>query len=184
MVPVTTLRAGSTFEQDGKIFQVLTYEHLHLRKTSAVVKVKVKNLKTQAFVEKSFASNKTVNPIRVEKKDLQFLYKDKDTAQFMDPKTFDQSSISLKQLDGYQYLKEGQAFTLSFFGNEPLSIDLPPKMEFKVTETGPGVKGNSATNIFKDAILENGLKTKVPLFVNTNDVVRIDTRTGAYTQKA
>jgi len=184
MVPVTSLRPGSTFEQDGEIFQVLTYEHLHLRKTSAVVKVKVKNLKTQALIEKSFASNKTVNPIRVEKKDLQFLYKDTDSLHFMDPKTFEQTSIPLKLLEGYQYLKEGRSFSLSFFGNDPLSIGLPPKMEFKVVETGPGVKGNSATNIFKDAILENGLKTKVPLFVNTNDVVRIDTRTGAYTQKA
>lgn len=184
MVPVTTLRPGSTFEENREIFQVLTYEHLHLRKTSAVVKVKVKNLKTQAFIEKSFASNKTVNPIRVEKKDLQFLYKDKDVAHFMDPLTFEQTIISLKQLDGNQYLKEGQSFSFSFFGNESLSIDLPPKMEFRVKETGPGVRGNSATNIFKDAILENGIRTKVPLFVNTNDVVRIDTRTGAYTEKA
>jgi len=184
MVPVTTLRPGTTFEENGDIFQVLTYEHLHLRKTSAVVKVKVKNLKSQALIEKSFVSNKIVNPIRVEKKDLQFLYKDKDAAHFMDPKTFEQTSISLALLDGYRYLKEGQTFTLSFFGSEALSIGFPPKMEFKVVETGPGVKGNSATNIFKDAILENGLKTKVPLFVNTNDVVRIDTRTGAYTQKA
>ena len=184
MIPVTDLRSGVTFEDKGQIYQVISYEHLHLRKTSAVVKVKVKNLKTQSFVEKSFASNKGVNPIRVEKKDLQFLYRDKELAHFMDTKTFEQTIISLKQLDGDQYLKEGQSFSLSFFGNEPLSIDLPPKMEFKVSETGPGVKGNSATNIFKDAVLENGLKTKVPLFVNTNDVVRIDTRTGAYSEKA
>ena len=184
MVPVTTLRAGSTFEQDGDIYQVLTYEHLHLRKTSAIVKVKVKNLKTQALIEKSFVSNKGVNPIRITKRDLQFLYKDKDAAHFMNPLTFEQTSIHLKLLDGCQFLKEGHSFSLSFYEHEPLSIDLPPKMEFKVTETGPGVKGNSATNIFKDAILENGLKTKVPLFVNTNDVVRIDTRTGSYSQKA
>lgn len=184
MIPVTDLRSGVTFEEKGQIYQVISYEHLHLRKTSAVVKVKVKNLKTGALIEKSFASNKSVNPIRVEKIDLQFLYKDKDASHFMDPKTFEQTSISLRQLEGYQYLKDGQSFSLSFFGNEPLSIDLPPKMEFKVAETGPGVKGNSATNIFKDAVLENGLKTKVPLFVNTNDVVRIDTRTGAYSEKA
>ena len=84
----------------------------------------------------------------------------------------------------HQFLKEGETFSVSFLDSEPLSLNLPPKMEFAVTDTGPSIRGNSATNIYKDAVLENGLKTKVPLFITIGDVIRIDTRTGQYSEKA
>lgn len=184
MVPVTTLRPGSTFEENGDIFQVLTYEHLHLRKTSAVVKIRARNLRSGEVVEKSFISNSKVNPVTLTKRQLQFLYRDSKTTYSMDPQTFEQVSLPLKMLIGHEYLKEGEKFSISFLEDEPLILNLPPKMDYKVIETGPGLRGNSATNIFKDAVLENGLKTKVPLFINVNDLVRIDTRTGAYTEKA
>lgn len=92
--------------------------------------------------------------------------------------------VPIKKFVDYIYLKEEGSFSISFLGDEPLSLNLSPKMDFKVAETGPSLRGNSATNIYKDAILENGLKTKVPLFISEGDTVRIDTRTGAYTEKA
>lgn len=184
MIGVTELRAGAIFEEQGNIYQVLSYEHVKMGRGSANIKVKVKNLKTGATTEKSFINNAKVKPIVVLKKNLQYLYKDKENAYFMEPKTFEQISVSLKIADGHTFLKEGESFNLSFLEDEPLSLNLPSKMEFTVEETGPGVKGNSATNIFKDAILENGIKTKVPLFINIGDKIRVDTRTGAYTEKA
>ena len=182
---VTDLRSGVVFEDNGNIFQVLSYEHIKMGRGSANIKVKVKNLKSGATTEKSFISGARVSEIFVVKKDLQYLYKDEESAYFMNPKTFEQVAIPVKVLGSDQYfLKDGENFNISFLGDEALSINLPPKMKFKVVETGAGIRGNSATNIFKDAILENGLKTKVPLFMDAGDFVLIDTRTGEYTAKA
>ena len=185
MISVTELRSGAIFEEDGNLLQVLSYEHIKMGRGSANIKVKVKNLRSGSTTDKSFINGARVNDVMVLKKDIQYLYKDSDNAYFMNPTTFEQIAISLKLVgDDYYYLKEGETFNISFLDDEALSINLPPKMTFKVIETGGGVKGNSATNIFKDAILENGLRTKIPLFVNEGDSVVIDTRTGQYTQKA
>lgn len=185
MISVTELRSGIIFEDNGNIFSVLSYEHIKMGRGSANIKVKVKNLKTGATTEKSFISGARVSEIFVSKRDLQYLYKDTDNAYFMDPSSFEQTSVPLRILGQDQnFLKEGESFNVSFLENEPLSINLPPKMKFEVIEAGAGVKGNSATNIFKEATLQNGIKTKVPLFVEAGDLVIIDTRTGEYTAKA
>ncbi len=183
MISVTDLRSGTIFEEQGNLYQVLSYEHIKMGRGSANIKVKVKNIRTGATTDKSFMNGAKVSNMLNTKKELQFLYKDEDVVYFMDPTTFEQSQISVKIVPQHVYLKEGESFTISFLGDEPLSLQLPPKMEFKVVETGPSLRGNSATNIYKDAILENGLKTKVPLFIDTNDCVRIDTRTGSYSEK-
>jgi len=185
MISVTELRAGTIFEDQGNIYQVLSYEHIKMGRGSANIKLKVKNIRSGSTTDKSFINGAKVNDLQVFKKDLQYLYKDGESAYFMNPLTFEQVSVPLKLIDYEKdYLKEGSNFTISFLDDEPLSLTLPPKMEFEVTETPMGVKGNSATNVFKDAILENGLKTKVPLFVNTGHRIRVDTRTGAYSEKA
>lgn len=185
MISVTHLRAGTTFEDQGNIFQVLSYEHIKMGRGSANVKVRVKNLRTGATTEKSFISNAQVDAIELTKRVLQFLYKDEQFAHFMDSQSFDQVTIPLATLGAdAQYLKEGETFSVSFFDEESLSLVLPPKMVFKVAETGPSTRGNSAVNLYKEAMLENGIKTKVPLFVKSGDSVRIDTRTGDYSEKA
>lgn len=184
MISVTELRSGTIFEDQGQLLQVLSYGHIKLGRGSATIKVKVKNLRSGSTTEKSFISGARVQDINVSKKDLQFLYKDNDNLYFMDPKSFEQISIPfVKFADLNSYLKEGQSFSVSFFNDEPLSLNLPPKMEFKVTETGPSIRGNSATNIYKDAILENNIKVKVPLFIKVGDSIRIDTRTAEYSEK-
>lgn len=185
MIVVTELRAGTIFEESGNLLQVISYEHIKMGRGSANIKVKVKNLRSGTTIEKSFINGAKVNDVQVFKRDLQYLYKDSDNVYFMNPQTFEQISIPLKLLgNDVYYLKEGESFNISFLGDEALSVNLPPKMVFEVSETAPGVKGNSATNVFKDAVLENGLTVKVPLFIKTGDKVRIDTRTGAYTEKA
>lgn len=184
MSSVNELRNGSAFEEDGQIFLVLSFEHIKMGRGSANIKVKVKNLRSGATTEKSFINNASVEGVRLIKKDLQFLYKDTEAAYFMDPLSYEQITIPIKIIS-YEanYLKEGQTFIVSFLRDEALSLLLPPKMEFTITETGPSIRGNSATNIFKDAVLDNGLHTKVPLFTEVGDKVRIDTRTGAYSEK-
>lgn len=184
MIGVTDLKAGTTFKEDGNLYQVLSYEHIKMGRGSANIKVRVKNLTNGSTVDKSYINGAKVNDVQVMKRELQFLYKDEDNAYFMNPQTYDQIPVPLKRLEGVEYLKEGESFTVSFLDDEALSVLLPPKMVFKVVDTAPGVKGNSATNVFKDAELENGIKTKVPLFVNIGDAIRIDTRTGSYTEKA
>lgn len=184
MIGVQELRAGTIFEENGSLLQVLSYEHIKMGRGSANIKVKVKNLRSGSTTEKSFINTAKVNDVTVLKKDHQYLYKDQDMAYFMNPVSFEQIVVPLKVIEGDRFLKEGETYSISFLDEEPLSVTLPPKVVLEVTETPPGVKGNSATNVFKDATLENGLTVKVPPFIKTGDKVRIDTRTGAYTEKA
>ncbi len=185
MIGVTELRAGTTYEEDGQFLVVISYEHIKMGRGSANIKVKVRNIKSGTIIEKGYTNGAKVQDVTVPKKEMQYLYKDDDAAYFMDPQTFEQVTIPLQLIpDEHMYLKEGESFTLSFLQGEPLSIQLPPKMTFKVAETSPGAKGNSATNVFKEATLENGLVTRVPLFINIGEFIKVDTRTGAYSEKA
>ncbi|MBI2074878.1 MAG: elongation factor P [Candidatus Levybacteria bacterium] len=183
MISVNELRSGTFYTDQGQIFQVLSFEHIKMGRGSANIKVKVQNVRTGSITDKSFINNAKVEDINIRKRPMQFLYKDSEIANFMDPQTFEQVEIPLKVLIGYEFLKEGETFTVSFYADEPLALLLPPKMELKVADTGPSLRGNSATNIYKDAILENGVKTKVPLFIEAGDKIKVDTRTGTYTEK-
>jgi len=184
MISVTELRAGATYKEDGQLLQVVSYEHIKMGRGSANIKVKVKNLKTGSTVEKSYINGAKVDNVHVLKKDLQFLYKDDEKAYFMNNATYEQVEVLLVTVSDHQFLKEGETFNVSFLGDEALTVTLPPKMVFKVVDTAPGIKGNSATNVFKDATLENNIQTKVPLFINIGESIKIDTRTGSYSEKA
>lgn len=191
MISVTDLRAGVVFEEDGQLLKVLKYEHVKLGRGTATIKVKVKNLRTGSTTEKTFISGARVQEANLVKKEAQFLYVENRGQKveegiyvFMDPVTFEQFNISGGKItEEARFLQEGMKVQLLFFADEPLSLELPIKMEFKVVRADPGVRGNSATNIFKDAILENGLKIRVPLFVEEEDLVRVDTRTGEYVER-
>jgi elongation factor P len=184
MIPVTSLRPGTTYEEHGDILEVLTYNNMHLRKTSSVVQVKVRSLRRGSTIEKTFSSNGQVNPVTITKKKLQYLYKDPDSCYFMDPESYEQINVPVKSLQGISFLKEGENVDISFYKDEALSMVLPPKVKLKVTDTNPGVKGNSAGSVMKDATLENGLTTKVPLFIDVGDEIIVDTRDGSYTNRA
>ncbi len=184
MIVVTDLRAGIIFEESGNLFAVLSYEHIKMGRGSANIKVKVKNLKSGATTEKSFINGAKVNNVQVLKRDVQYLYTDEESIFFMDPRSFEQISIPASLVgQDRAYLKEGESYNISFLGDEAIALNLPPKMDFVISEADPNVKGNSASNIYKDAVLDNGLKIRVPLFVKAGDKVRVDTRTGEYSQK-
>lgn len=184
MISVNELRGGAIYEDDGNLLQVISFEHIKMGRGSANIKVKVRNLRTGSVTEKSFINSAKVQDVQVLKKELQYLYKDDDNVYFMHPTTFEQISVPLTIIPEHAFLQEGEIYPVAFSGEEALSVVMPPKVVLKVIDTAPGVKGNSASNVFKDATLENNLTVKVPLFINVNDSVRVDTRTGAYTERA
>lgn len=184
MISVSDLRAGTAFEDKGDIFQVLHFEHIKMGRGSGTVKVKVKNLRSSSITEKSFITGARVEDIFLAKKKYQYLYCDSSNAVFMDVATFEQIEIPLSKIGEHRpYLKESMEIGISFYRDEPLALDLPIKMQFTVSETGADIKGDTQSNVFKDAILENGLKVKVPLFIKTEDKVVIDTRSGTYVER-
>lgn len=184
MIEATDLKAGATFRLNGKLYKVLKYQHQKLGRGGATVKVSAKNLETGSLEEKSFSSNIKVEEIITVKRPLQFLYRDGENTVFMDPKSYEQIEISANLIEEeLNYIKEGDGVNVLFWEDKSLSIDIPPKVSLAVVDTPPGVKGDSATNIFKPAKLENGLQVKVPLFVNNGDKIRVDTRTGEYIER-
>ncbi|HCE31492.1 MAG: elongation factor P [Candidatus Levybacteria bacterium RIFCSPHIGHO2_02_FULL_39_36] len=184
MISVNDLRAGITFEEGENIFKVLSFEHIKMGRGSANIKVKVKNLRSGATTEKGYTNGAFVKDIELQKKEFQFLYKEEQSAYFMDPVTFEQKQVPLKTLTGKKFLKEGEVVSLEFYQDEALDLILPPKITLKVVDTTPGVKGNSASNVYKDAQLENGMNVRVPLFVNIGEKIVVDTREGNYTKRA
>lgn len=184
MINVTDLKNGTTFLHFGKPCQVIKYNLIKLGRGSACVKVTARNLQSGGIEEISYQSNASVEEALTLKKKLQYLYKDAANAVFMDPLTFDQTEIPLRVLgEQINYLQEGDEVEVLFLSEQPLTVKLPPKVVLTVKQTDPGAKGNSATNVYKPAVLENGLKIKVPLFIKVGDKIRIDTRSGDYIER-
>lgn len=185
MINVNKLRNGTAFELEGEKFLVQKYEFSKIGRGKADIKVKCKNLKTGAVVNKTFTSGNSVQEISLIRKKRQFLYQDADKCVFMDPTSFEQVEIDLSTIgDQAKFLKEGGEVLVLYSGGEALGIELAAKVKLKVAETGPGEKGNSATNIFKPAVMENGVAVKVPLFIKPGEVIVVDTRTGEYLSRA
>jgi len=184
MLSVTDLKSGIAYEEDGQIFQVFSYEHIKMGRGSANIKVKVRNLQTGSILEKSYINGANVKNIFLESRQLQFLYKDSEKAYFMDPRTYEQVEIPLKSLSGHEFLIEEDNAIVQMYDGEALALQLPPKVTLKVTDTAPNVKGNSASNVYKDAVLENGMNVRVPLFIEKGNSVVVDTRDGSYTKRA
>lgn len=185
MIAATDLKAGATFLHLGKPYQVVKYEHIKVGRGGATVRVTVRNLESGGTEEKTFSSNVAVDEVNTYKKKLQYLYKTGNGLIFMDSKTYEQIEIPLSLLgESSAFLIEGENVDVLFWDEKPISCELTPKVTLAVTECDPGVKGNSATNIYKQAVLENGLKLKVPLFIKKGDRIRVDTRTGEYLERA
>ena len=149
------------------------------------MKLSVRNLSTGGLEQKTLSSSVKVEEIETVKKRMQFLYGDSSVASFMDPGTYEQIEIPLEVLgEAINFIKEGEEVDVLFWDEKALSVDIPPKVTLEVSETPPGVKGDTASNVYKPAVLENGLKVKVPLFIKTGDKIRVDTRTGEYVERA
>lgn len=181
---VTELRNGTFFKEGNNILQVLTYEHVKMGRGSGTIKVKVKNIRTGSVLEKSFITGARVDEANVEKKKAQFLYRDGETFNFMDPISFEQFAISQQVIgDQSKYLQDGMEVVLIVSEGEALGLELPMSLIYTISETGPGEKGNSVSNVFKEAVLDNGLVVKVPMFMNIGEKVKVDTRSGQYIER-
>jgi elongation factor P len=178
------LRPGMTVEIDGNLFVVLEYNHIKMGRGGAVIRAKFKNIRTGATIETTFKSGEKVNTAHIERKQMQFLYSDADAAHFMDQTDFNQVAIDRKLVgDNLPYIKDGDVVQITFYQDEAIGIDLPAAVALKIVETPPEVRGNTVSGGVKEAKLETGLEIKVPLFIATGDVVKVDTRTGKYIER-
>lgn len=183
-INASDLRAGIVFVEDGNLWQVITYEHIKMGRGSGTIKVKAKNLRSGAITEKAFITGARVEEGDVEKKKTQFLYIEGDIYNFMDPVTFEQFTISQKVLeDNAKFLYEGLEVQLIVSGEEALAVELPNNLIYEIAETGPEEKGNTVSNVYKEATLANGLVVKVPMFMHVGEKVKVDTRTGEYVER-
>lgn len=181
MLSVTELRKGTVFVDQGKPYVVLEYRHTKMGRGTANVRVKVRDLKSDFSLEKTFISGASVKEGIVDRKKAQYLYSDESKLYFMDPKSFEQFSTPVKLGEGAtNFLKEDMEVTLISFDNEPVSIEVPLKVDLKVVEAPPGAKGDTKQGGTKEAVLETRVKVQVPLFVKVDDVVRVNTDTGGY----
>lgn len=177
MINVNDFKTGLTVEVDGDIFTVLDFQHVKPGKGAAFVRSKLKNLRNGNTVERTFRAGETIGRAQIENRGVSYLYASADDHTFMDNETYDQFTLSSDQLKWeLNFLKENMNVNIISYNGEILGINLPTSVELKVIETEPGIKGNTATGATKNAKLETGLNVQVPLFINQDDVLLIDTR--------
>ena len=185
MISAGDFRNNMCFEMDGQVYQVVEFQHVKPGKGAAFVRTKYKNVKTGSVVERSFNPNEKFEQAQLERRDMQYLYNDGDLYYFMDQETYDQTPIAADKVgDGIKFLKEEMICKILSYKGEIFSVELPITVELKITECEPGVKGDTANNASKYATLETGAVVKVPLFVNQNEKIKVDTRTGEYLERA
>ena len=174
-------RNGVTFEMDGKIMTVVEFQHVKPGKGAAFVRTKMKNVVTGGVTETSFNPTAKFEQAFVERKDAEYSYQDGDLYYFMDPETFDMVPLNRDVLgDAFRFVKENTVCKLLSCKGNVFGIEVPNFMDLEVTQTEPGFRGDTATNVMKPATLETGTEIKVPLFINTGDKITVDTRTGEY----
>ena len=184
MVSAGDFRKGLTIELDGQVYTVVDFQHVKPGKGAAFVRTKIKNIMTGSVLERTFNPTERVPRARVETKEMQYLYNDGNLYYFMDTETYEQIPLNREQVeDAMKYVKEFMNVTIIFFKGYPFSVEPPNFVELVVAETEPGVRGDTVTGGTKPATLETGAVIHVPLFVNTGDVIRVDTRTDEYMER-
>ena len=185
MVTAGDFRNGVTFEMDGNVYSIIEFQHVKPGKGAAFVRTKIRNVISGAVTEKTFNPNDKYPTAFIERKDMEYLYNDGDLYYFMDSETYEQLPISPNVLgDNFRFVKENMVFKVLSYKGNVFGIEPPNFVELQVTETEPGVKGDTATNVTKPATLETGAEIKVPIFINEGEMIRVDTRTGEYMERA
>ncbi|MGI8825979.1 MAG: elongation factor P [Chloroflexota bacterium] len=185
MISTGDLKRGMAIELDGELWAVLEHHHIKMGRGSAQVRMKVRNLKTGSTVEKTFQAGEKFRRAILDRRSVQYLYHEDATYHFMDLTTYEQTPIDADVLgDVVNYLRDNQTVELLTHQDEPIGADLPANVELLVTQTDPGFRGDTANAGTKPATLETGLVVQVPLFVNEGERIRVDTRTGQYTERA
>ncbi len=185
MINVNDFKNGMTIKVEGNIYTIIEFQHVKPGKGAAFVRTKLKNLRTGSTIEYTFNSGVKCETARIERKPMQFLYESGDLYTFMNMQDYSQVELSKDVIgDNVKYLKENQDLDITFYEGEVLGISLPDKIELKVTQTEPGVKGNTTSSAQKDATLETGYQIRVPLFINEGESVIVSTKDGKYVSRA
>lgn len=185
MISTNEFHTGITIELEGDIYNVLEFQHVKPGKGAAFVRSKLKNLRTGSIVDRTFRAGEKVARAHLERKEMEFLYRDDDLFHMMDMESYDQIALTAEQIgQGVKYLKENDRLNVLMHGEEVVGVDVPLTVILKVAEAEPGIKGDTASGATKHATLETGLVVQVPLFVNSGDSIKVDTRTGAYIERA
>ena len=185
MISAGDIRNGVTFELDGKVMQVVEFQHVKPGKGAAFVRVKMRNVITGAVTETTFNPNDKYPTAYVERVNMEYLYNDDELYYFMDQETYETTPINKDTLDdGFKFVKENEIVKVLSYKGNVFGVESPTFVVLEITETEPGVKGDTATNVMKPATVETGATVKVPLFINTGDKIKIDTRTGEYLERA
>ncbi len=184
MISAGEFRNGVTFEMDGNAYQIIEFQHVKPGKGAAFVRTKIKNVITGAVIERTFNPTDKFPPAFVERKEMQYLYNEGNLYYFMDNETYETIPIDGSVLgSNFKFAKENMEMKVMSFKGHVFGVELPYFVELTVTKTEPGVRGDTATNVTKSAVLETGAEIKVPMFVNEGDKVRIDTRTSEYMER-
>ena len=185
MVTAGDFKNGITLEMDNAIWQIIEFQHVKPGKGAAFVRTKLKNIVSGGVVEKSFRPTEKFTLAHIERKEYQYLYADGDLYNFMDTETYDQIALSKENVgDSLKFVKENEMVKLCSHNGNVFAIEPPITVELVITESEPGIKGDTATGATKPAIVETGAKVNVPLFVDQGETIKIDTRTGAYLSRA
>ncbi|NLC90015.1 MAG: elongation factor P [Clostridiaceae bacterium] len=185
MISAGDFRNGVTFEMDGHAFQVVEFQHVKPGKGSAFVRVKYRNLKSGSVVERTFNPSEKFEQVRLERADMSYIYKDGELYYFMNTESYEQIPIHQDLLgDVLRFLKEGMVAHIVTYKGEILQVELPISVELEVTQSEPAVRGDTAQSAMKTVVIETGAEIKVPMFVETGDIIRIDTRSGEYLERA
>ena len=184
MPDTSDFRNGLIIRFKNDLYTVVEFQHVKPGKGGAFVRTTLKNIKTGRVLDNTFRAGESIDPVRVERRKFQYLYRDGDFLICMDNETYEQLSIALNLFDdGVKFLKESEEVDILFDGDEIINVEIPIFINLKVIETEPGFKGDTATNVLKPAKLETGANVSVPLFVNEGDILKIDTRTGTYVER-
>ena len=185
MIDTSDIRNGIIFEFDNAVWQVVWFQHHKPGKGGAMVRVKLRNMRTGAIIERTFKSGEKFREVSLTRRKKTYVYTAGEEVHFMDAENFEDMAVRVEQMGGMEkYLMENMEVDAAYLDGEFLTIQLPASVVLKVSSTVPGVKGDSATNVTKPATLETGLEVAVPLFINEGDAIKVDTRTGEYVERA
>ncbi|MFQ5630337.1 MAG: elongation factor P [bacterium] len=184
MASTADFRSGFTFKMDGDLWSVVEFQHVKMGRSGAIVRTKLKNLQTGRVLEKTFRSGEKIDEVMVQRKPMQYLYKDSEDFVFMDQETYDQLNVSAAIVgESQKFLKEGEIVSIALHEENPVYLDMPVAVELKIKQTDPGLKGDTASGGGKPATLETGAVVSVPLFLSEGDIIKVDTRSGAYLER-
>ena len=185
MISTGEIKRGITVEIDGQLYQIIEFQHIKMGRGSAQVRMKLRNVRKGDTIEKTVQAGERFQRARLDHRAVQYMYSDGTLYYFMDTKTYDQFPLDAEHLgDAVSYLVDGMEVMLSEYQGEPIGVELPPSVVMKVVSTDVGLKGDTATGATKPATMESGLRVNVPLFVNTGDRIKVDTRNGEYLERA